>query len=328
LRDDPPDICWQRLETVLSVWIEMIERGKVVALHKTMAARDGEDSSPDTDVRRCASNALWGWLPYSKIDLEETLQAWRELIQAINDRRPGPHPVFSLVPKGLFEEDVLRSAGVREGGFAWRFYTNAQKPDFQYLGPGLAVPSPEQLTAQPPPFKFGHKGPNDPPTRPGISPLAILVGERRAKTWVFDNGDQFDPNISWGLHLDHYHEPQTLSPFEDGCVLALPYDPHQAAEKLNGAPTSESTELYQIGWNSFMPKHSTQLLSVLRQFTLHVTSGLWRVGCAGVDEPDAKFADIDWEEKWYQYGDEHLEVLAHVVEGIFDGAWQMSADEP
>ena len=51
MRDEPEDVRWQRLETALSVWIEMIERGKVVALPKT-TIRDSEDVDPSADVRR------------------------------------------------------------------------------------------------------------------------------------------------------------------------------------------------------------------------------------------------------------------------------------
>lgn len=301
----------------------MIERGKVVALRKTTGS-DGEDADLDTDFRRCASNASWGWLPFSKTDLEETLQAWRELIEAIDARRPGIDRMRSPGTQGLFGEDLLRSAGVREGGFAWEFYTNAERPSFRHLGPELAIPSPEQLVTN------FSRAVHDPSTersaRPEISPLPVLVGERLGKPWVSDDGDQFDPKIPWGVHLDHY-KPASLSPFEDGCVLALPYDPYPAGDKLNGTPACESTELYQIGWNSFIPKHSTQLLTVLKLFKMHVTSGQWRVGFDGVDEPDTKFVDNDWVEKWYDRDDGHLETLAHVVEGIYDGAWETSADE-
>jgi hypothetical protein len=301
----------------------MIERGKVVALPKT-ATRDGEDVDRDAEIRRCARYASWGWLPYSKTDLEETLQAWHELIQAVNARRPGTDSVLSPATKGLFEEGVLRSAGVRKGGFAWEFYTSAAKPDFRYLGPGLTVPSPEQLVANV--SAAIRDASNDPPSRPKVSPLPILVGDQLGKPWVFDNDDQFDPMIPWGVHLDHY-KLESLAPFEDGCVLALPYKMYTVGDKLNRTPAGESTELYQIGWNSFMPKHSTQLLTVLRNFTTHVASGQCKVGCDGVDEPDTKFMDIDWDEKWYWDGDGHLEVLAHVVEGIYDGAWEKSLDE-
>jgi hypothetical protein len=165
-----------------------------------------------------------------------------------------------------------------------------------------------------------------PPSRLKVSPLPVLMGDRLGKPWVFHNDDQFDPMVPWGVHLDHY-ELDSLTPFEDGCVLALPYNMYTVGDKLNRTPAGESTELYQIGWNSFMPKHSTQLLTVLRNFITHVASGQWRVGSDGVDEPDTKFTEIDWDGKWYWDGDGHLEILAHVVEGIYDGAWEKSLDE-
>ena len=134
---------WQRLETILSAWIEMIERRKVAVVHKDLG--DGPDPASGVSLDE---KEPWGWAAWTQADLEDTLEAWTDLINAINGRLPEPRP-DPLSSMSLFEIDDLRAAHIEEGSFAWQFYLKARKPHFQYLAPGLQLPSRDQLLSLP-----------------------------------------------------------------------------------------------------------------------------------------------------------------------------------
>ena len=106
-RDDA--IPWQRLETVLSVYIDMIESEKVVCIHNDVErpgdlkgmVEDGEfqwiytKDRPDaifadlvTGVKRNPDVMFGPWIvqPHTKEVLEGCLRTWDLLVEAIEDK--------------------------------------------------------------------------------------------------------------------------------------------------------------------------------------------------------------------------------------------------
>jgi hypothetical protein len=140
---------WQYLETILTAWIEMIERGKALVLPMS---RWNHSSGPEDDLAlnivEHHSNSAWAWRAFTADDVEDTISVWEELVYAINERLPQPYP--KPFPPGLFEASDLVNANIREGSFAWEFYSKACKPQFRFLGPGgLQLPSRDQLVNNP-----------------------------------------------------------------------------------------------------------------------------------------------------------------------------------
>lgn len=111
---------WQRLETVLTTWIEMIERRKVAVVHKDLGIVTERTLGVYFDRQK-----PWGWAPWTKADLKDALEAWNDCISAINSRLPEPH-AEPLSGASLFEVDCLRAAAIEEGGFAWVLYQGMQ----------------------------------------------------------------------------------------------------------------------------------------------------------------------------------------------------------
>lgn len=77
---------WQKLESILSVWIEMIQRQKVVALHDNVGSeaddtvvlriKGGPERDPDTGAKRLAGVMTpWAVQPWTKLDLQQSLRS-------------------------------------------------------------------------------------------------------------------------------------------------------------------------------------------------------------------------------------------------------------
>jgi len=131
--DEDKTPIWQYLETVLTAWINMIERQKAVVVHGPFT-NCGPD--PVTGVICDGLRHPWGWASYTRADLDETVETWHGLISAINERLPEPHPDPLSNCPGLFEASDLATAGIAEDSFAWQFYRKARRPHFRFLGPG------------------------------------------------------------------------------------------------------------------------------------------------------------------------------------------------
>jgi hypothetical protein len=277
---------WQRLETILSAWIEMIERRKVAVVHKDLG--NGPDTASGVSLD---GKDPWGWAPWTQADLEDTLDAWNELICAINDRLPEPQS-DPLSRASLFEADDLRAAGIEEGSFAWEFYRKARKPYFRHLAPGLQLASREQLLSLPfkpawesqLPKRVAMHGSGTPPD---VFPLPILLGSQLAKSWVDCYYYEVGP-VACGLYFDVLDSRMPIyHPYEDAARVVLPYelDESTSARRLDGKPALGNSELYQIGQNPFESNRSvTRLWVILKHFVGHVVEGEWRVDAGGVCE--------------------------------------------
>lgn len=283
--DDDSSPIWQRLETILTAWIVLIERRKVAVMHKDLGKGPDPASGVCLDMKE-----PWGWASWTRADLEDALEAWNDLIGAINDRLPEPRP-DPLSRSSLFEVDDLRAAEIEEGSFAWEFYTKACKPYFQFLGPGLQPASREQLLSRPFRSVWESQNPRPDLGSPEIFPLPILLGSQLAKSWVDSYQYEVGP-VAWGLYLDVLHSRTLSCPYEDATRLVLPYELDEAtsARNLDGKPAVGNAELYQIGQNPFETNRATtQLWQMLKNFTAHVDSEEWRVDANGVSEPATVF---------------------------------------
>ena len=308
---------WQPLETVLSVYIDMIERGKAVALHKDIVRpdelffrhpdndqfvhfEDHPNPPPRADLATGATRQnvhtydQWTMVPHAKQDVEDALSAWDDLLNAINERKPGTSQPPTA---GIFTDAELQGTSLRANGFAWQFFLRARKPDFTYIGPGLRLASLEELSGTL--FPDDDRVSNDPASREDlIRPVPILLGSQTATSWLgypFAEATQ----VPWGLFLDAC-ELNGPCPFEDGCRLVLPFPLGQNgfARTADGAPLSDGVndghaELYQIGYNPFILDHPSQMLAVLLQFKGHVRDGLWNVDADGVEGNADVFRQAD-----------------------------------
>lgn len=342
---------WQPLETILSVYIDVIERRKAVALHKSIVESD-RDFFPHPDDRSLVPAELypnplprehtetgakrglhcynpWTLLPYAERDLQETLDAWSSLLDAIEERRPRTSEATSEVStRGIFTEAELQDTSLRVNGFAWRFFLRARKPTVAHIGPGLCLPTLEELSRS----HFPRDDGDDPAFDSDstiISPVPILLGSQTITSWLTYPFTEA-ASIPWGLYLDACGIDGPC-PFEDGCRLALPFPlgANGFAKKADESPLNSGAgpasdghaELYQLDKNPFMPDHSSQLLAVLMQFVGHVRSDIWNVGAEGVEGGADVFREADTN---MARGQDDVEMVAQdyrLVLGAGDRYW-------
>jgi hypothetical protein len=211
-RNDPSqdeDNPWQKLESVLTAYIDLIETGKIFAVHKDLQISDDvawldapDPASSGLQFTRDRPDAMlvdpvsehakkkgivdpWIYVSSTESDLSETLRVWEVLTEAIHERIGGKdlngEPAYGLADDKLL--DTLPD------GFAKKFVAGALKPRLKYVAPGLRVQTPEDLSDQP--YASSYV-----PIETEIPPPLILRGEGMTT-----------PRIPFGFYLVR-HVPQ------------------------------------------------------------------------------------------------------------------------
>ncbi|KAK3656725.1 hypothetical protein LTR56_002706 [Elasticomyces elasticus] len=153
------DYPWQKLESILTVWIEMIQHGKIVALDTSIGTgsyewdaaggfhlTEGPPRDPATGARRLnTAQRPWTILPYSRKDLQDSLELWRKIVETVESKMGINEP--SAV-RGLLDTGYLDGARIPIG-FARDFLSQAIRPRFSRIAPGLSVPNEEHFSIQP-----------------------------------------------------------------------------------------------------------------------------------------------------------------------------------
>lgn len=295
---------WLPLEVFLDGLVDMIEQGKILAVDATYSGEQ-ERTEP------------WIMPSYTERDLEESLQAFQQLVDTIHDRMPSKP---QSVDQGLLEMVTAGNPNILPANsFAHRFLARCPRPAFTYIAPGLSI-------AQNQPFAPAS-GQADTNT---LFPLLLFAStspahqqSRRAPWGEQVRDSPFARNFinvssyPTGLYLSE-SDPHGPHPFEDGCRLVLPFTlgSHAFARTSDGALIGEhvrqegdeaaelepkSADLYQLGFNHFIAAHDVQLKYVLGRWLEMVEEGKWEVGEHGVVGGVEKWKEADTEEHWAEY---------------------------
>jgi hypothetical protein len=296
---------WLSLEMILNEFIDMIDQGKVVAVDEAYSG-DQERTEP------------WIMPSYTQRDLDDTLGAFQQLVNTINDKLPSQPldteiGLLNLVTGG--DQQRLPS-----NSFAHQFLVRSPVPSFTYLAPGLRI-------AQHQPFALPPEDENEPNK---LSPLLLFSSTQPAhqetvrSPWGVMSVSSFTGEIGTasvypaGLYLTET-DPCGMHPFEDGCKLILPYtlganafartsddaligeDLGRTEEDVAAHVQPTSTQLYQLGFNHFIAKHDVQLKHVLWRWVEMIEDGKWEVDADGVVGGIEKWKEADTEEHWMDY---------------------------
>ncbi|KAI8937174.1 hypothetical protein NX059_006386 [Plenodomus lindquistii] len=296
---------WLPLEMILDGLIGMIDQGKVLAV--------GDDYDGKQDRAE-----PWIMPSYTERDLQDTLQAFKQLVDAIHARMPSQpqntgQDLLDLVTGGHAESLPSHT-------FAHRFLTQCSKPGFTYIAPGLSM-------AQHQPFApaSGEAEPDE------LYPLLLFSStdpahqDIRRAPWGEDMRispfpREFHHVSSYpaGLYLTET-DPYGTHPFEDGSKLILPFTlgSNAFARTSDGALIGEflqqegddeasdvepeSAKLYQLGFNHFIASHDVQLRYVLQKWVEMVEDGKWQVDKDSVVGGVEKWREADTEARWSDY---------------------------
>ena len=308
---------WQRLESVLTVYIELIENGKMIAFDRKLEytedvafynasdpafsglrhARDRPDAmivDPATGhAKKRGTVDPWMCMSSTESDLSDSLWVWELLVEAIHERMA--HSNVNKEPSyGLANERFL---DIMPDGFAKRFFASAVRPRFTYVAPGLRVQTIEELLEQPYASSFPRESTE-------IPPILILRGDGMAIPTV-PFGDYPHISIPAGLYLEPCDKFDDTAPWEDGAALILPYTvggKGSWAIMYDQQPLPlRNDSLYQIGRNPFIATHPTQLSAVLMKWYKNVILGNWKVDDDGVMGGIEKYREADLEEHYMEY---------------------------
>ncbi|KAK6434361.1 hypothetical protein LTR95_009459 [Oleoguttula sp. CCFEE 5521] len=216
---------WQPLESILSVWIEMILCQKVVAIPDLVGTewreigsdgqwhpRGGPQEDPKTGAKRWYGGSdPWTIQSFTTEDLTRTLATWEALVVCIESKMG----LDESTPAGvLLNRDEVEAANIPDG-FARKFLLQARKPRFEYIAPGLRIPNPQISASHAPVPEF-----SDTPE------MLLCAGDE-----AVDAKHHIGPGMRYGLvpkasrcglyllACDRsHHYPQ-----EDGFALVLPF---------------------------------------------------------------------------------------------------------
>ncbi|KAL2034377.1 hypothetical protein D6D19_03943 [Aureobasidium pullulans] len=317
---------WQRLESILSAYIDMIEAGKAVALHESIGREprlgpvegpDGQTSwqeiappgpkvDPYTGAKRSRYDTHpWSLVSYTHGDLTTCLRLWEELFTIIEiksglrDEEEDPNTT------PLCSRSGLSAAGVPRG-FAYDLLSHARQPRIWYIAPGIRLPQASEFVNQP----FKHVAAKYPKETEGIKmPFLFFRAEGHVTSkqanfrWPFSTVQE----VPCGLYLDSY--PNKENPFEDACRLVLPFavGGNKKARTSDGRIMQKShTEVYAHGINPFTLRHGPKLTAILENWLMNVKSGHWTVDEQGVSGGVEAWKQADTEEHWEKYVSAHL----------------------
>lgn len=312
---------WQPLESVLSVWIGMIQRGKVVALHDDVCkasydasewAQDanglwyeikGPQRDPTTGAIRIGQAPPWTIVPWTKQDLTECLETWEMAVDLIEEK-------ISLPPNahesGLVDLATMETLPIPDG-FAKQFILQARKPRFNFIAPGLCLPTANTFVKQP---FVCSLSPDEEPSEKVTPPILMFRGERNVSTsslsplsFGYPHEGPEPPECPSGLYFGRC-DRTCETPFEDGCGLLLPFEFENGWAKksdFSDLVNRESHEsLLQSGVNPFNQRHLVQLQGFLEIVVRNLQDGNWSVDEHGVAGGLDVWKEADTE-KWQRY---------------------------
>jgi hypothetical protein len=302
---------------VLTVYIELIETGKIVAFHKDL------EFSNDWGCYQAPDPALSGWRPASQrpdamladpvtgyakkqgcvdpwmcvsstaFDLSELLEMWKILVEAIHDRM-GRSDLDMEPIYGLANDHFLNNM---PDGFVKSFLASALKPRFRYIAPGLRIQTFEELADQPYASSFSQEG-------TAIPPILILRGEGSSIPTV-PFGDYPHISIPSGLYFEPCDKFNDAAPWENGVALILPYNVggHGSWARMADQQLlpERNDSLYQIGRNPFVAPHPSQFVAVLENWYRTLMLGNWEVDENGVADGFEKYREADTEEHCMEF---------------------------
>lgn len=317
---------WQPLESILSVWIEMIQRGKAVALPDNVCKASYDDSDwqqdasgiwqeikgpqrdPTTGAIRIGQAPPWTIVPWTKQDLTESLELWETAVDLIEEKMSLPPQAHE---SGLVDPAILGALPIPEG-FAKEFMLQAKKPRFSFVAPGLRLPNIDDFAKQP---FMSILDPDEEVSEHVTPPILLFRGETNVST------DSLSP-LSFGYPYEGPQPAECLSglylglcdrtcgtPFEDGCELSLPFEFENGLARQSDhsdlANRWPHDSLLQSGVNPFNQRHPVQLKGFLQIVIANVRAGNWSVdghGVAGGIETWKQADTEKWQDYWLPLG--------------------------
>lgn len=188
-----------------------------------------------------------------------------------------------------------------------QFLLQAKKPRFNFIAPGLRVPTADTFAKQPFMSTLDSTETDSEKTTP---PILMFPGESNVSTgslsplsfgYPFEGPEPAE--CPFGLYLGRCDRTSN-TPFEDGCELLLPFEFENGWAKQSDFSDLMDRErhesLLQSGVNPFNQRHPMPLKGFLEIVVTNVSVGNWVVNGHGVAGELEAWQQADTE-KWQSY---------------------------
>lgn len=272
----------------------------------------------------------WIWHSYGHIQVDTTVAAFHRLAEAIENRMPTstPHIAGSAA---LLSDEVLDSAHVPDECFIRSFLTQARRPRFKRIVPGLTVAENDaeafSRTQKFTPLREAVEEELGPLSGTVVPPLLIFpaVRDPNGRSRIAIPGKKLNKDISgsWPRYLQHLEEEsipaglysegverRDMDSAEEGFGLVLasariPPGGSKHARKSDGSlmDVDGVFDLFQHGHKDFggewwRPQRLERLFDQWRKL---VETGVWTVGPDGVEGTVDTFDDANTAMGWHHY---------------------------
>ncbi|CAO2656567.1 Nn.00g053700.m01.CDS01 [Neocucurbitaria sp. VM-36] len=292
---------WYPLDVVLDYWLSTVRSGRIVAVPK---------HHPNSPFEGWCGMHPWRFMRFYDNMLDETLDAFNRLVEAIETRLPqGSSLSDDLIEYGLVDADVLQLHEIAPG-FAREFLECARTPRFKYIAPGLEVITTSNFSRQP-----FIPDPDDKARKDDVPAILIFY----SKLNYNNSQDLMEPGGTGPFGYDHRHFtsfPAGLyliqtrwSMSDDACKFILPFSigGNGYARRTDGLvygwgyTRGSFDDLYSLGSHPFETHNEQNLASVLRNWLGMVERGDWKIDENGVAGGMEIWKEADTEEHWEKY---------------------------
>jgi hypothetical protein len=297
---------WYPLETALEFWLNQIRKGRIAAAPKAKHPKSvNERYDP------------WEFIPYSDGMLEENIDAFDRLVEAIEAQMPSMagDTEAEEISHGLIDESVLHTMDLPRK-FAHDFLRQARRPRFKNIAPGLEVPTTSTFSDQP--FGSYLSPSSDVPPILLFRSKSVYPSETTQDSAAGESPfAEFDRISTYPAGL--YFLPNWATTAEDKCLMVLPFGigANGYAKKSDGSKFGEEEEgedshvdLYRPGYQPLEEQHEHSLVDILESWKGMVERGDWKIDENGVAGGMDIWREADSEDKWAAY------VIPRIVEGV------------
>jgi hypothetical protein len=325
---------WVPLDEILSAYVQMYRQNRIVAI-AAQPDNDSDDEDEDVDEHieypdptayesedSFAWHKPWIVTKTAEVYVESAIEAYKDLIKAINERMPDQ----SIVP-AVEENTLLLPADLEKlriaSPFLDPFLTKSPRSQFKYIAPGLRVQSFEELQNQP--LAELVSSYEEDPDYWSKYPFLLFAAHAEVTSETAKASEASKPfswwraaaqrdSISAGFYLC---DPGSVVS-RDSCALVLPYaigknghartgdeaffdENHDRTKRDIPKPGNSFDSLYQPGYNHIDPGALVQVERVFKRWLFMIQEGHWEVGPEGVKGGIEKWREADTEDNWKYY---------------------------
>lgn len=253
--------------------------------------------------------------------VQETVEAFNALTKSIEARMEDQGMRVTDADQPLLLDASLEAAHIPHG-FARSFLSQARRPNFKFIAPGVSIPDQDSFAQQPFFSVEDEEQDEDVDENELVNKPILLFAAFSSVNLASDDEKNHPfpwpynqlPSFPAGLYVTE-SERSAGHEFEDSARFVLPFGVggHGFARTSDGLQIGDHqdgqdaccadriADLYQPGWNPFIEMHEVRLVKILDSWKGMVERGDWTVGAEGIQDSIDAFKEADTEKNWRKF---------------------------